>query len=265
MISYNKNTTRKQIYQLVRERIRRITKNKNQMQQVPSQPSLSQKQPISDMDVDTSSTVTTDNSSTVITDTSSTPAPEDNKQMEVDKSNVVVDHPFILKIVNANGTSCGKCRLNQTCIGCVFDEDDKPAQLKDRTMLAVEWDEAIPLENIYDSKAHKSYTRHSSASEGKDESEQHTVNLYDCLKKLFTTKEKLSPNDPWFCPKCKKHREATKELNLWKLPEILIVHLKRFQYNRYSRDKLNMQVDFPTENLELSEFSTNPAEKKCFL
>jgi len=181
----------------------------------------------------------------------------------VDKSSTTgpIDHPFVLKIVNSNGTSCGKCRLNQTCIGCVLDEDDKPGQLKDRTMLAVEWDDAVSsLENIYDGKAHKSYVQHSSASEGKDENEHSTMNLYDCLK-LFMTQEKLSPNDPWFCPKCKKHREATKKLDLWKLPEVLIVHLKRFQYNRYSRDKLNTLVDFPTDTLDLSEFVTNPADR----
>jgi len=84
----------------------------------------------------------------------------------------------------------------------------------------------------------------------------------DCLR-LFTTEEKLSPNDPWFCPKCKKHREASKKLDLWKVPEILIVHLKRFQYSKYSREKISMLVDFPTGNLDLSEFVTNPLDKSA--
>ena len=35
-----------------------------------------------------------------------------------------------------------------------------------------------------------------------------------------------------YCPSCKKHQQATKKFDLWKLPKILIIHLKRFSYNR---------------------------------
>lgn len=55
---------------------------------------------------------------------------------------------------------------------------------------------------------------------------------------------------PWsfllrYCPTCKKHQQATKKFDLWSLPKILVVHLKRFSYNRYWRDKLDTVVEFP--------------------
>ena len=49
-----------------------------------------------------------------------------------------------------------------------------------------------------------------------------------------------------YCPTCKEHREATKEMSLWQLPDILIVQLKRFSFKNYLwRDKLDLFVDFP--------------------
>lgn len=48
-----------------------------------------------------------------------------------------------------------------------------------------------------------------------------------------------------YCPSCKQHQQATKKLDLWSLPPVLVVHLKRFSYSRYMRDKLDSLVDFP--------------------
>jgi len=92
------------------------------------------------------------------------------------------------------------------------------------------------------------------------ESSRKIISLSDCLT-LFHTQERLGPEDPWFCPSCKKHQQAWKKFDLWKLPEILVVHLKRFQYTRFHRDKLTFQVDFPTENFDLSPWILNPDEK----
>jgi ubiquitin carboxyl-terminal hydrolase 4/11/15 len=44
---------------------------------------------------------------------------------------------------------------------------------------------------------------------------------------------------------CKLHQLATKKLDLWGLPEVLIIHLKRFSYNKFSREKLDSLVHFP--------------------
>uniref|UniRef100_A0A671RFB3 ubiquitinyl hydrolase 1 n=1 Tax=Sinocyclocheilus anshuiensis TaxID=1608454 RepID=A0A671RFB3_9TELE len=82
--------------------------------------------------------------------------------------------------------------------------------------------------------------------------------LKDCIE-LFTTKEKLGADDPWYCPDCKQHQQATKKLDLWSVPPVLVVHLKRFSYSRYMRDKLDLLVDFPLRDLDMSEFLINPS------
>ena len=49
-----------------------------------------------------------------------------------------------------------------------------------------------------------------------------------------------------YCPECKAHRQATKQLSVWRLPEILIIHLKRFSFrNILFKDKISKLVDFP--------------------
>jgi ubiquitin carboxyl-terminal hydrolase 4/11/15 len=77
------------------------------------------------------------------------------------------------------------------------------------------------------------------------------VTLDDCLDE-FGKKEILSENNAWYCPKCKEFRRASKKFELWKAPDILIIHLKRFSASRGLRDKLDVMVDFPTEGLDLT-------------
>jgi len=57
-----------------------------------------------------------------------------------------------------------------------------------------------------------------------------------------------------YCPSCKKPRQAFKKLDLWRLPEILVVHLKRFSYDRYFKNKLETFVDFPVDELDFSTY-----------
>ena len=37
-----------------------------------------------------------------------------------------------------------------------------------------------------------------------------------------------------YCPECKDFVQASKKFDLWKLPDILVIHLKRFPYDRYT-------------------------------
>lgn len=62
-----------------------------------------------------------------------------------------------------------------------------------------------------------------------------------------------------YCPSCKEHRQATKKLDLWKLPDILVFHLKRFSYSRYLKNKLDTFVNFPIHSLDLSKYVKNKA------
>ncbi|KAI1353065.1 hypothetical protein F5Y01DRAFT_67231 [Xylaria sp. FL0043] len=80
---------------------------------------------------------------------------------------------------------------------------------------------------------------------------KHGLTLDECLDE-FERDEVLSEQDMWYCPRCKEHRRASKKLDLWKTPDILIIHLKRFSSSGFRRDKLETLVDFPTEDLDIS-------------
>ena len=74
------------------------------------------------------------------------------------------------------------------------------------------------------------------------------VSIDDCFK-LFSTEEVLGHGDEWFCAHCKKHVCASKKIELWRMPQILIIHLKRFQYTRGFRNKIEAVIDFPVQEL----------------
>ncbi|XP_014678376.1 PREDICTED: ubiquitin carboxyl-terminal hydrolase 4-like [Priapulus caudatus] len=61
-----------------------------------------------------------------------------------------------------------------------------------------------------------------------------------------------------YCPQCKKHQQATKQFDLWQLPRVLVIHLKRFSYNRYWRDKIDTLVEFPISGLNMAKNVINP-------
>lgn len=91
-------------------------------------------------------------------------------------------------------------------------------------------------------------------------SKNHYIDLYDCLS-LFSTNETLGKNDLWYCSKCETQMRVYKKLEIWKVPDILIIHLKRFNFNRRSRNKITDLIKFPIEGLDLDEYIINPKEK----
>ncbi|VDO42247.1 unnamed protein product [Haemonchus placei] len=82
------------------------------------------------------------------------------------------------------------------------------------------------------------------------------IHLMECID-LFTKQEQLGEEDSWYCPKCKKHERASKKLDLWNLPQILIIHLKRFQYSKWHRDKIDIPVVIPVKGFELNSKLAN--------
>jgi ubiquitin carboxyl-terminal hydrolase 4/11/15 len=77
------------------------------------------------------------------------------------------------------------------------------------------------------------------------------VALEDCFAE--TSKEEiLTAENAWYCGNCKERRQASKKLEIWTSPDILVIHLKRFSSGRMFRDKIDVLVDFPVEGLDLT-------------
>ncbi len=120
--------------------------------------------------------------------------------------------------------------------------------------LALDWNPKAK-ELFYNEKAAEDVAQ-SDSFHARPSQKKQVVQLDECLE-LFTTQEKLGAEDAWFCPSCKKDQQATKQFDLWMLPSMLVISLKRFSYNRYWRDKLDTQVDFPTRGLDMSPYIIN--------
>ena len=86
---------------------------------------------------------------------------------------------------------------------------------------------------------------------GSSSSSRKTLTLHDCLA-AFTKEETLRKSEAWYCSTCKAHQMASKKIDLWSTPDILVLHLKRFSFTSTYRDKLDVRVDFPIEGLDLT-------------
>jgi len=86
--------------------------------------------------------------------------------------------------------------------------------------------------------------------------------LADCFA-LFTATETLAGSERAHCSQCKKATDSTIRLCVYKLPQVLVVHLKRFMSGEFVRSKINDRVDFPIppERLDMGPYvSTDAAD-----
>ena len=83
------------------------------------------------------------------------------------------------------------------------------------------------------------------------------ITLGDCLQN-FSKEEKLESGNEWYCPKCKKHTLATKKMELYYLPKILIICFKRFIRESYRWRKNEEFVDFPINKLNMGDYMIGP-------
>lgn len=71
-------------------------------------------------------------------------------------------------------------------------------------------------------------------------SEEAALTLDDCLSS-FAQKENLVGENLWYCNRCKEHKEATRNLELYKSNKILVIAFKRFNRLR----KIRKPIAFP--------------------
>lgn len=152
-------------------------------------------------------------------------------------------HLFSLQTVNSNGTS-DRSNLNE----------DTQAQ----PYIAIDWDPEMK-KRYYNEVEAEGYVKHDCVGYVLKKA---PVRLQECIE-LFTTMETLEKENPWYCSNCKQHQLATKKLDLWALPETLIIHLKRFSYTKFSREKLDTLVEFPIRDLDFSEFVIKPQDESA--
>jgi hypothetical protein len=81
---------------------------------------------------------------------------------------------------------------------------------------------------------------------------QSSFELADCIRDFVALE---IPETLWFCKsKCQRATHAAKQMNLSIIPPVLIVQLRRFINENGRRRKLQTFINFPMNELNLSEF-----------
>ena len=167
-------------------------------------------------------------------------------------------YPFLIRITiqleNKDKTKCAYCPWYKFCPGCILNPfKDDILKFDLNYIIHVEWCKNLKdnelldktLKNLYEIQFEEKLNE----IEKIEKNVQIESSLEDCLK-LFFKKEKLE--DLLSCPYCQLRQEFTKYYIFDKLPQVLIISLKRFKYASMYRNKINTFIKYPLENLEIN-------------
>ncbi|KAE9588677.1 putative ubiquitinyl hydrolase 1 [Lupinus albus] len=172
--------------------------------------------------------------------------------------------------VNKDGTGSGSPPIptlplllvdeNNACIDLSMGED-KVVKLSPSSTILVYIDWSQKLLEKYDTHSLETLPEVLKYGPVTKKARTEPLSLYTCLE-AFLREEPLVPEDMWYCPQCKERRQASKKLDLWRLPEVLVIHLKRFSYSRSMKHKLETFVNFPIHDFELTNYIANKSSSR---
>ncbi|XP_066153397.1 ubiquitin carboxyl-terminal hydrolase 31 [Euwallacea fornicatus] len=145
-----------------------------------------------------------------------------------------LEHPLFMEAIDQSLALCG--------------EDGGPPHVK----LIMEWTESAKKSIIADDV--DLIEEHSTVKMLRAQALQGgaPLTLEECLRD-YTEAETLT--DAWRCPHCQQYQPVVKTLDVWSLPDILIVHFKRFRQHTIRgshSSKLTTMVDFPVYGFDMS-------------
>ena len=167
--------------------------------------------------------------------------------------------PFLLKVVNKKTKACAFCPWFKFCTGCILNPlYQEYFSIPKNCYLIVEWCRRVKSRQIKDENI-SLCLNHSSMNEKKENNINKSISIYDCLN-LFTQKEEI---DNVFCENCQKNQTFAKILRIERIPQYLVITLKRFKYTLMYKTKMNCPIKFPTNKLNLEPYLTkiNNSEK----
>ncbi|CAH0518917.1 unnamed protein product [Peronospora belbahrii] len=164
---------------------------------------------------------------------------------------------FCLRLVTSHGIGCSRCEWIDGCLGCVLVPSSQTViPLAAEETVAIDWD-IRTLKEAYDPIQASKMDFDASVQQHQRQDNQ-PLNLAHCME-MFTAKETISEA---YCGHCKTLRPATKKMDLWRLPPLLVIHLKRFCFTQVSRRKLHHLVDFPLRGLQFGEYVARKREPR---
>lgn len=153
---------------------------------------------------------------------------------------------FLLRRVENKGLTDSRSSWLTRSFGLTIPCTSERLDILEEEAIAIDWDLSVfqdreLMDKMKYVENHVSVARNEAIDKG-------PVPLKHCLD-AFTSEEKISEG---YCSSCRRHQEMTKKLEIWRLPPVMVVHLKRFQYTQTYRRKLASLVEFPIYDLDLS-------------
>ncbi|XP_062584733.1 uncharacterized protein LOC134246383 [Saccostrea cucullata] len=152
-------------------------------------------------------------------------------------------------LTDGQGLRCSRCQYSDQCQGCPISRDSqihlRPGDCLSVCLSGLSQTCINDLEGSVDHQTMENLRPEKSLS------------IYDCLQ-AFTDSEDLDEHNPWYCPRCQRNQCAKKTITVWQYPDTLILHLKRFVYHDLSSNKVDAEVIFPLEDLNLSQYTSGP-------
>ncbi|XP_077532279.1 ubiquitin specific protease 32 isoform X2 [Haemaphysalis longicornis] len=170
------------------------------------------------------------------------------------------EYPFTLKAVHKDGFMCAWCPWYKFCRGCPIDCDDADFNFSS-LYLSIDWDPTA-LHLRYQASQERVYVDHPSVERTRQQKVE-PISVHDCLA-AFTKEEQLGDREKYHCSRCKQHQLATKKLQIYRLPPILIIHLKRFQLLGGKWVKSQKIVRFPFKDFDPTDY-LSPVPRKAAL
>lgn len=170
---------------------------------------------------------------------------------------------FRLRITSRDGKKCGIRPWYESCVGTLVPDDDYPSIVADGDTVAIDWHIAVDIcTDSFGAYVQNNgkldpngklmpqiIKRHHTCHSGKNKYGRGSITLEECLE-AFSKEERIPEA---YCSKCKDFRIQTKTMKVWRLPPVMIIHLKRFQFNQQIKRKLREYVHFPVEGLDFSK------------
>lgn len=97
-----------------------------------------------------------------------------------------------------------------------------------------------------------------------DMDEESTLTIEGLIKR-FVKEEELDDENKYRCPHCKIEVNAKREINIYKVPKYLILHMKKLKsgWSRYSGSD-SLMVEFPVTNLDLTNLVVSKSPIECY-
>lgn len=164
------------------------------------------------------------------------------------------EYPFTLKLVLKDGTTCAKCPWYRFCRGCRVDcNAEKFDAGRSGSFVAIDW-EPTALHLRYQTSLERYHEEHESVAESR-RLQVEPIDLDTCMQ-AFTKEEELGEDGMYRCSQCKKMVLPIKKLDIWRLPPVLVISLKRFQYLGGRWVKSHKIVHFPRTNFDPTRYLT---------